>query len=589
VTQAILENFALGRPYTYQVQIPAPGTTFTDGAANLRQVNTGLFLQDNWAVSDRLKITAGARIDISNLPDKPTVNVAAMAPKISGAITPGAVTGVRNTGGFGMDNSVVPDGVSLFQPRFGFNYDLAGKSEEKGQVRGGFGLFQGAAPAVWIANPYSNTGVATRIYGCGGSFSACSFTGGVFSADPTSQPTNFTNATPAAGVDYLASDLTQPSVWKMNIAYEGELNANGLTVGAELMLTKTRAGIFYKQLNLGAPTLTGPDGRQLFYTPKGYDPSCWNTATGAINTAVTGCSGGDWGVRSRALSNASFANVTQATKTDLGGGNTITLSLKQPERNGLGWQVAYTRENATEVSPLTSSVANSNFNSRTVFNPNEEVEANSAYLVKDRITAAVNYSTAFLGNRKTTIGLFYEGRTGKPYSWTFKNDMNGDGVIANDLMYIPKGPGSGEVVFAGATAADRQANEDKFWAIVNANKDLSDAKGGVVNRNGSFSDMVHTFDLRLSQELDGFSPKHKSVFILDIFNVGNLLNKEWGRTNEMLFNGSGGFRRGFVNYAGIDSATGKYIYAVSTIDDLGIKQVQAESQWAVQATLKYEF
>jgi hypothetical protein len=238
---------------------------------------------------------------------------------------------------------------------------------------------------------------------------------------------------------------------------------------------------------------------------------------------------------------------------------------------------------------LTSSVANSNFNSRATFNPNEEVEANSAYLIKERFTGAINWSKAILGNRKTTIGLFYEGRAGKPYSWVYKNDMNGDGVGGNDLLYIPKAPGSGDVIFYGATPAAKQAAEDSFWAVVNSNKALSEAKGGVVSRNSAFSDMVHTFDVRLTQELDAFRPKHKSTFVLDIFNVGNLLNKEWGRTNEALFQSGGGNRRSFVNYAGIDPATGKYIYAMGSMEDMAIRQNALESQWAVQATWKYEF
>jgi hypothetical protein len=104
------------------------------------------------------------------------------------------------------------------------------------------------------------------------------------------------------------------------------------------------------------------------------------------------------------------------------------------------------------VSNLNSSVANSNYNARATFNPNEDVAANSAYLIKNRVNALVNFEKAFIGSYKTRLGLFYEGRTGRPYSWTFKNDMNGDNVSGNDLLYIPKGFGSGEVVFAGDTA-----------------------------------------------------------------------------------------------------------------------------------------
>jgi hypothetical protein len=63
------------------------------------------------------------------------------------------------------------------------------------QLRGGVGLFQGAAATVWISNIYSNTGVATRVVGCGGGFAACSGAGGIFS--PDRQPaTSFPGAAP---------------------------------------------------------------------------------------------------------------------------------------------------------------------------------------------------------------------------------------------------------------------------------------------------------------------------------------------------------------------------------------------------------
>ena len=119
---------------------------------------------------------------------------------------------------------------------------------------------------------------------------------------------------------------------------------------------------------------------------------------------------------------------------------------------GFGWSVAASHTYATEVSNLTSSTSGSNYGARSAFNPNENVAANSAYLVKNRINALRNFEKAFFGTYKTRFGVFYEGRTGKPYSWTFKNDLNGDGVSGNDLMYIPRAFGSGDVIFAGDTA-----------------------------------------------------------------------------------------------------------------------------------------
>ena len=242
---------------------------------------------------------------------------------------------------------------------------------------------------MWLSNPYSNAGLATRFVGCGtGTFPACPGTGGLFSANPDGQTTNLAGTPPAANVDYLEKGLGQPSVWKANLAFESELPWAGLVAGAEWVYTKNKTAIYYQHLNLGDPTNTGSDGRQLFYTPQGYDAACWNVAANqgsaslVSNTAACNTSNGQGGARNRALSNASYNNVLLAAKSDKGSGNSITLSLSQPIRDGLSWQVAYTRASATEVSPLTSSVSNSNWLNRAALDPNEEVTANAATLIK---------------------------------------------------------------------------------------------------------------------------------------------------------------------------------------------------------------
>ena len=575
VEAAVLENFQRGRPFTYAVQTPAAGKTLADGAAAWSLASTGLFLQDTWAVSKQLTLTGGLRVDTQSTADKPLYNAAAAAALVAG----NAATKTKQSGGFGLDNSVTLNGAQLVQPRLGFNWSPETESKRRLQVRGGLGLFQGAAATVWLSNPYSNTGVAMRTIGCGGSFSPCASTGGLFTPDVNNQPTNFAGTTPAAAVDFIEPGLNQPSVWKANLALDAELPWYGLTAGAEWLHTKTKQGLYYKHLNLGTVTQLGSDGRELYYDANGYNTDCW-TSLGATTTGGT-CTAAP---KAKALANTAFTNVLLASKTGLGGGDALTLSLSQQPVRGLVWQAAYTRTTAKEVSPLTSSVANSNFNGRAVFNPNEEVAANSATLIRDRVNASLSWSHAYVGSYKTTMGLFYEGRRGIPYSWTINNDLNGDGLAGNDLMYIPKAPGSGEVVFAGGAA-----DEAKFWAVVDANPGLSAARGTVVKRNSSFAPFVNSFDLRLSQELPGLLPKHKGMLTFDFLNIGNMINKKWGRIDEVAFQSAGAVARSFVNYKGM-TADGKYIYTtMPATEDLTTRQAKGESQWAVQATLRYEF
>ena len=132
------------------------------------------------------------------------------------------------------------------------------------------------------------------------------------------------------------------------------------------------------------------------------------------------------------------------------------------------------------------------------------------------------------------------------------------------------------------------AAEAKFWSVVDSESGLSDSKGGVVGRNTSFSKFTSSFDLRMSQELPGLFGNNRGVVTLDILNFGNMLNKKWGHIEEVGF-GTGGNVRNFVNYAGIDPATGKMIYSVNDPSTYTTKQTRGESQWAAQVTLRYEF
>ncbi|NNG25356.1 TonB-dependent receptor [Telluria aromaticivorans] len=576
IDAAIYENFSRGRPSSYTVQLPVAGGSLSNAIAQFTMKNTGFFLQDNWSVNKNLTVSAGVRVDLTNVDNNPLRNAAVAQPTVAG----NAATFLRQTGGYSLDNTRTFDGNKLWQPRVGFNYKF--DSARPMQLRGGAGLFQGAAATVWMSNPFSNPGAATRSITCSGSGATrCPNTDGLFTPDVNAQRT-VTGSTPAANVDILSPDLKQPSIWKANLAFEHELPWNGLVFGAELLATQNKDAIFYQHLNLGAPTRTGTDGRALYYNANGLNASCYTFTNNAAGTA-TGCQN-----TAKALSNLSYDRVLVAQRTDKGDAQVVTLSVTSPTRKGFGWSVAYSHTNATEVSPLTSSTSNSSWSGRSVFNPNEEVAANSSYLVKDRINARLSWENRFFGNYRTRLGVFYEGREGKPYSWTINNDLNGDGLAGNDLMYIPSGVGSGEVVFFGDTATNK-ANETKFWDIVESNKALRNAKGGVVERNSAFSPWTNSFDVKITQEIPGFMAKHKASFSLDILNFGNLLNKKWGRIEEVGFQSAGAQARSFVDYVGLNAA-GKYVYAVrNNVEDLDVRQAKGESQWAIQATVKYEF
>jgi hypothetical protein len=263
--------------------------------------------------------------------------------------------------------------------------------------------------------------------------------------------------------------------------------------------------------------------------------------------------------------------------TDKGRSGQLTVSLSKPLEDTWGWSVGYTYTDATEVNPLTSSRAISNWSNIGVFDPNSDEAATSNYEIKDRIIASLQFRKAFFGDYNTTVSAFYEGRSGTPHSWRYLNDMNGDGYT-NDLLYVPNGPG--DVLFSGGATM-----ETAFFDWLERNPDLARYRGQVAERNGSRNPWVNNIDIRISQELPGFFKGHKSEIWLDIMNVGNLINKDWGHIEYQ----SPYSDMRAVRFIGLDQATGKYVY---NFDESAVYKrflTDVESRWSLQLGYRYKF
>ncbi len=550
-----LNNFAAGRWSTYNLsRETSPGSI----AANYSSSNLGLFVQDTWYVNNNLTLTLGVRGDRPDASPAPQYNAGASAY-------------------FGYNNSKLFDGNFLIQPRFGFNYTF--NSDRPTQLRGGVGLFQGDAPQVWLSNSYNTTGLNYTSYNYTAYNPTVPF--GPDGLNPT-VPAG-PGVAPLQNVNFVANDFELPSVWKANLAIDHELPWYGLVASAELLLTRVNNGLYYQSLNIG-PTpvpgegpvanLIGPDGRELYWNP-----------------ARTGRAwvGGD----ARFGRGAAYNNVFLIDNTDKGKTSQFTVSLSKPwsEASDWSWNLGYTYTRATEVGPLTSSTASSGWGYQYGFNINEEAETTARYEIRDRFAGSLNWKHKFFGDNETSIGLVYEGRSGRPYSYLFVNDANGDTRTANDLFYVPNGPGDvlfGNLTSAGVFTPDA-AMERSFFAWLQANPELAKYAGGIAPTNGFRGNFVNTFDLRLSQELPGFFKGHKSEIWLDIQNVGNLINKDWGNIYDYGF------------FADSRVATlqgiyqGKYVYNYRFADTPTVANGDADgfdqgiSQWSLQLGFRYKF
>jgi outer membrane receptor for ferrienterochelin and colicin len=538
---------AAGSPFGgvgYRLQLPIDGDV-NSAAAQFEIATLGLFLQDTWTVNSNLTLTYGVRVDKLTADDEPAFN-------------PGALTA------FGFDNTVTADGETTVQPRVGFNYTF--DTERATQLRGGFGLFQGSGPLVWLSNTYSNPGVLTRV------LPVSSGTG--FSADPDN-PLRPTGTPPASLVDILAPDFSQPTVWKVNLAFEHELPWYGVIASAEYLRTIVRKGIRYENLNLGAPRGTLPDGRLSYWTSvssAGFGP---NGPVGPGNV-------------NRAGRNTAFDNVLLLSNTDQGAATNFTVALEKPFADEWAARVAYTYGRSTDVNPGTSSVAFSNYTNRAVFNPNDDEVGTSIYETRDRFQGSLTKRFRFFQDFPTTFGLFYDGREGRPFSFTFVGDANGDGINGNDLFAIPD---LSRVAYSANSSANDRAAFERFVREV---PNLNDNQGQTADRNTENSPNVNQFDLRITQDLPGFFGDNKAVVFVDIQNIGNLIDKDWGQIDEVGFP----YNQQIARFAGVNAA-GQVVYDVAnfvnetngteTFPRPGRRDGVAESRWAVQVGFRYEF
>jgi hypothetical protein len=532
-----IAGFQSGSWGRYRLQQPANGG-IDSVAANFGYNTPGFFLQDTWAFSPNLTVVYGLRLDTTNVDGTPRYNSAAEA-------------------AFGFDNSDVPDGEHTFQPRVGFNYTF--DSERRTQLRGGFGLFQGSAPGVWISNSFSNPGGLARSYdvrnGSGVSF------------DPNN-PLIPATVNAAQLVNFLSPDFEQPTVWKYNLAFERELPWWGLVGGVEAVVTDTRKAVLFSHLNLGTPVGQLPDGRDYFFAnvlPANF----------ANNAAPA----------TRQNRNRNFTDAILLSNTDKGRAENFTVSIEKPWENNWTAKLGYTYTQAEEVSPGTSSVALSNWQNRAVFNPNEEELNTSNYEIRDRFTGLFSKRWNFFEDAPTTFSVFYEGREGRPYSYVFTGDANGDGQGFNDLFFVP---GDNAVFTGNSTTQDIAAFRD----FIASDGYLSGLSNEVTERNASRGDWVHQFDVRISQEIPFFGDTNGELY-LDILNFGNLLNEDWGHIDEAAFP----YTIGVARMAGVQS--GGYVYDVSsfvnettgavTTPRLLRKDIAGESRWAVQVGFRFEF
>ncbi|MBF9238100.1 TonB-dependent receptor [Hymenobacter sp. BT683] len=489
----------------------------------------GLYAQDEWNVTPDFKLTIGLRADMPIYSTDVAQNEQVLnAPLLDSNGQPARV-----------DVTEFPKAKPLFSPRVGFNYAL-NKSALTTQLRGGTGIFTGRIPFVWISNQASNA---------------------QFDAGYTFQ------------INGTARDFKFPQVWRSNLAIDQQL-PGGVVATLEGIYTKDLNAAIHRNYNLVTPTerLQGADNRLIY------------PAAGPRITP--GFSGPD--------GQFSFldAGVIVLENTKKGYQYSVTGQLKKDFTNGLFLSAAYTYSKAKDVTSNPGEIAADAFQRNPVVgNANQPELAYSDFGLQHRIIGAAGKRFAYADNKlATTLSFFFEAAQGNRFSYTYAGDLNRDNIVGNDLLFVPNARSQINLVDIVSTgpnpvvlvSADQQYQQ--LDAYIRQDDYLNSRRGQYAERNGAISPWYTQLDAKLLQDftVTAGERKHTLQLSLDVQNLGNLINSDWG------------VRRVFANNRFIETAYPTATSNTPTYQFRGgnqtfINNTDLNSRWRAQLGLRYIF
>lgn len=475
-----------------------PGNSCADRTAAWGYTKWDVFAQDSWQVTPDLSVNFGFRYERFSSDDDPS---------------PAGNFATE----YGADSAGDLDGLDIFQPRFGFDWSAPMDT----RVQGGFGLFSGGDPVVWFSNAYSP--LATLAFGDVTDYAD-------FRSVPSDLQTQVDADTGPFNYDHIDPNFNIPSLWKASIKAEREFDfgplGDGYLIGVQLAYSQVEDGAAFRNRAQLASEI--------------IDPTLAATVAGNTGVAPDG--------RPIYSDARSTGDAIQLINTDEGESFAATIAVEKSFDFGLTLYGSYAYTDSDRLIPGSSSRHISNYRSLVTTDRNSAGPAGtSVFEVQDRFVFQARYADElFAPNLTTRIslkGIIESGPVSNAgyvhflssgTSRIFGRAAGGSPFSGVDQLYIPTLNSAGDgfndplVVFASAS------DEQRFLQEI-TDLGLLGQAGGIAEKNGLRGPWNQRWDFGFRQELPGIPGADRWVgdnnfeFTLDIFNVLNFLNSDWGQ------------------------------------------------------------
>ena len=501
------------------VRLPDTGNR-EDTLAEWGYDQLALFIQDSFQVTPNFRVDAGVRYEVIMQDDVPE-----------------ARTFVQQL--YGVPNTQNLDGNDLFMPRASFEWNVFDRTT----LTGGLGIYGGGDPKVWTSNAFTPPVFFERQFNV--AVPAGVSTPAALIAGVTSNSAN-----DPGPVDIIDPSFETPSDFKasLRLNQEFDLNFGDFNLGedyqfsAQVIYTDNKNGFGWQNLTqlqdpAALPIGTAPDGRPIYAD----------------------------------LDDLRLNNVIALTNVDQGESIVYTASLAKDWNFGLGAYVSYAYQDIEQATPGGSSRGVSNFRGVLDFDRNFASPGRSVYETEHAFKVALTYDREILAGLQSRFSLFGNITSGEPYSYTFDVDRSNalfgrsgdfESPFDNDLLYVPTITGG--AITDGNVVVANGFDEAAFVAFV----DRQGLSSGIQDKNEGSSGWNQQWDFQWQQEIPFFNKQaekfvgeNKLKFVLDITNVANLINSDWGtQSNGPGFDAVGNVRADLVTAAdvaanGVDGAS----------------------------------